>query len=263
MESELAYRSVLAVDIEHSAGRGNAAFWRIREVLSAALRSSFERGGIDWEACLRDDLGDGFRVVPPPGVPKAALIHPLVPELSARLAAHNRMAGPSTRVRVRMALHAGDVRLGPSGEVTGYPLEVLARLLDAAPLRTALARAPESVAVALLVSRHFHDETVRHGYPGIDPESFREVAINEKEHSADAWLHLPGHPAAPPSPTRDQATGERAGREQAAGEGDDGGKRTGDRQTGGRATMVNKASGNGVVYATQNGTTNIHITGRP
>lgn len=262
MGDEVEYRAVLAVDIEHSAGRGNVALLRIREVLAEALRESFLQSGIDWEACLRDDLGDGFRVTAPAGVRKTRLIHPLVHELAARLRAHNRTAGPSTRIRVRAALHAGDVRVGPHGEVSGRPLEVLARLLDAGPVRTALARAPEAVCVALVVSPHFYDETVPHGYPGIDPEAFREVAVKVKEHTSAAWLHLPGHPdpapepdpapapepapapAPAPDPERapDTATGERAPE---------------------RPAMVNNAYEHGTVYATQNGSQNIHITGRP
>ena len=242
MEPELAYRTLLAVDIEKSADRGNVALRQIREALSTALRESFTESGIDWEACLRDDLGDGFRVTTPAGVRKARLIHPLVHELAVRLRAHNRTAGPLTRIRVRMALHAGDVCLGPDGQVTGRPLEVLARMLDAEPSREALSRAPESVTASLLVSQHFYDETVRHGYPGIDPDAFRRVALSEKEFTAPAWLHLPGTAAAPQAPPQSGVS---------------------DRPAPGTSKMVNKASGNGAVYALQNGTQNIHLTGSP
>ncbi len=242
MAQQLEYRALLAVDIERSSGRGNVAFHQIRDVLSRSLRESFEQSGIDWEACLRDDLGDGFRVAAPTGTPKAKLIHPLVPEIAVRLRAHNRMAGPKTQVRVRIALHAGDVCLGPAGEVTGQSLEVLARMLDAAPARTALAAAPDTVTASLLVSQHFYDETVRHGYPGIDPDSFRKVRLTEKEYTADAWLHLPEHAVAPEATRPD---GETRG------------------STPGHSKMVNKVSGHGVLNATQHGTQNIHLTGKP
>ncbi|KUJ66226.1 hypothetical protein ACZ90_39270 [Streptomyces albus subsp. albus] len=248
MEQEWDYRAMLATDIERSAGRGNTALLRIREVLTTALRAAFEESGIDWEACLRTDLGDGLRVIAPSKVRKARLIHPLVHELAVRLRAHNRTAGAATRVRVRMALHAGELRVGPAGEVTGQPLEVLARMLDAAPSRSALAAAPESVTTSLLVSQHFYEDTVQHGYPGIDPESFRKVRLHEKEHTADAWLHLPGHPAVPQEPPM-------PGPQRPEDEGADGGSGAG------HSKMINRASGNGVIYATQNG--NIHLTGRP
>lgn len=236
---ELEYRALLAVDIERSAGRGNVAFARIREVLSTALRESFEQSGIDWAACLHTDLGDGMRVTAPAGVQKTRLLHPLVHELAVRLRAHNRTAGPATRIRVRIALHAGDVHVGQAGEITGRPLEVLARLLDAAAARTALAQAPETVSAAVLVSQHFYEETVRHGYPGVDPDTFCKVTVTAKEYAADAWLHLSGHSVLAREPATEGARGQGAAD---------------------RSKMVNNASGHGVIYAAQNGTQEIHFT---
>lgn len=240
-ELDLEYRALLAVDIERSAGRGNVAFHRIREVLHTALRESFEQSGIDWHSCLRHDLGDGMRVAAPSGTRKTRLLYPLLPELAARLRAHNRPAGPDTRVRVRAALHAGDICLGPAGAVTGRPLEVLARLLDAPPAREALARAPQTVAASVLVSQHYYEDAVRHGYPGIDPETFRQVTVVAKEFTGDAWLHLPGHPVPPPAGPADRAA-EKEPRQE-------------------RSTMIVKASGHGTVYATQHGDTHIHSAG--
>jgi class 3 adenylate cyclase len=197
MDHEPEYRALMAVDVEHSAGRGDMALQTVRDVLFSSLRESFERSGIDWEACLRDDLGDGVRVTAPAGTHKTRLIHPLTHELAVRLRAHNRLAGPLTRIRVRIALHAGDVYIDRAGTITGQPLEVLARMLDAAPARTALANAPETVPSVVLVSQHFYDETVRHGYPGTDPETFHNVTFTVKEYTADAWLHLPLSAIAP------------------------------------------------------------------
>ncbi|MGY1435806.1 hypothetical protein [Streptomyces reniochalinae] len=160
------------------------------------------------------------------------------------------MAGPSTSVRVRAALHAGDVCLGQDGQVTGRPLEVLARMLDARQARAALDAAPDTVTASLLISQHFYDETVRHGYPGIEPETFTRVALAEKEYAAHAWLHLPGYAGAPRAPGPAATTAPADGTPTApdAASAPPPGK------------MVNRASGNGVVYATQNGTQNIHLT---
>ncbi|MCX4744202.1 hypothetical protein OG455_01510 [Kitasatospora sp. NBC_01287] len=265
MDRELEYRVVLAVDIERSAGRGNTALLRIREVLATALREAFGQSGIDWAACLCEDLGDGLRVTAPAGTPKSRMIHPLVHELVARLRAHNRTAGAATRIRVRIALHAGDLWIAPDGSVAGRPLEVLARLLDAAPARRALAAAPAAVDASLIVSRHIHEETVGHGHPGIDPETFREVVVTAKEFTDAAWLQLVGRSTAVPEPVaapepvphavpepvavpepepvaapERTAVTERPGRE--------------------RSSMVNRASGHGVIYAAQHGVQHIHIS---
>lgn len=230
---------MLAVDIESSGGRGNTALLRIREVLFGMVREAMAHSGIDWESGLCADLGDGMRVIAPAGASKFRMIHPSVRHLAAALEAHNESAAPAERIRVRMALHAGDLFLGPADEVAGQPLVVLARLLDATPVRKALAQAPATVTVAALLSQHFYDETVGHGYPGIDPRTFHRVAVAEKETSVHAWLHLSGAVIVPlPDATATPDTSN-SPRPQ-------------------RPSMVNKASGQGIVYATQNGTQHIH-----
>ena len=198
MASHPEYRSVLAADIAGSAGRGDRALRDIRAVLFTALRAAMERSEIDWTACSRHDMGDGIRLIMPPGTPKTRLLHPLGYELAVRLRAHNNGAAPLAQVRIRLALHAGDVHVGSDGTTVGHPLEVVARLLDAPPARQALAADP-ALPLAVIVSPHFYDETVPQGYPGIDRESFRRVAVTVKEFAGEAWLWLPLAPG-PASP---------------------------------------------------------------
>jgi hypothetical protein len=238
------YRAMLALDIERSSGRGNVALLRIREVLFDALRECMERSGIDWRACVREDLGDGMRVIAPPAVRKPLLLHPFLHDLAGRLRTHNQTADLSTRIRVRVALHAGDLYAGSDGVVSGHPLEVLARLLDATPARDALARSPQSVSLAALMSQHFYDETVPHGYDGIDADTFHQVAFTEKEYTARAWLHLPQSPVVP---ALDPGT-----------TGDD----IGDDRAAGSPTMINNARDSSVLNAVQNGAQHIHHGGK-
>lgn len=193
------YRTILAADIVGSAGRGDRALLCIREALFTALREAMERSEIDWTACTRHDTGDGVRLILPSKVQKAQLIHPLGYELAARLRAHNLGATPPTQVRVRLALHAGDIHLDREGTAIGSPFEVVARLLDAPPAREALAHKSTAVPLVIIVSRHFY-ETMPHGYPGIERESFRRVAVAVKEYEADAWLWLPPTPELWPAP---------------------------------------------------------------
>lgn len=261
MEETWEYRALFAADIAGSSGRGDVALRQIRQALSIALRESFTQSGIDWEACLRHDLGDGMRIVAPAGTPETSLVHPLVHELTARLRAHNLLAGAPTRIRLRMALHVGSVQVGSDGTVVGRPLEVLARLLDAEPVRTTLARAPEAT-TALLVSEHFHEAAVCQGQPGADPAAFRHVEVREKEFAGSAWLHVPlyGVPQAT-EPAQTTMPGNTGGADRA---GEDGGPpardRTADDMPAGNTKMISKASGHGVIYAVGNGT--IRISGR-
>lgn len=246
MATNREYRVLLAADIERSAGRGDEALRKIRDVLRTALRESAERSGIDWDACLSRDTGDGMWLILPAGVQKTLLLHPLARELAALLQAHNRMAGPPAQVRVRLSLHAGDICLVPDGEPYGRPFEVTARMLDADPVKAALASSPGPLAV--VVSQHFYEETVPHGYPGIEPENFRRVSLTVKEYTADAWLCLPhsGTPAAAP-----QDRSERPGRPE---------RPEASKEVPGRSVQINKAKENGTVYATQHGSQHIYVT---
>lgn len=241
------YRALLAVDIEKSSGRGDPALLAIRNALARAVAESVERSGIAWDACIREDLGDGLRVVAPSGASRAALIHPLTAELGARLQAHNRYAGPLTRIRVRMAVHAGDVLIGADGSPAGASLAVLARMLESKACRDALKDAPETTPLALVVSQHVYEETVVHGYPGVDPDDFEAVDIVEKEYHARGWLHVPGKRfgQAAASDVSDAA--------QAA----DDGPTPGD----GGALMIVEARGHGTAHGVQRGVMNIHYHG--
>lgn len=194
------YRAILATDITGSAGRGDSALHSIRDGLFTALRQAIEHSGINWEECSWRDTGDGAWLIMPTRVQKAQLIHPLGYELAVLLRAYNLRAAPSTQVRVRMALHAGDIHFDPQGTATGTALEVTARLLDSPAAREALAGDGGTAPLAIIVSPHFYDETVPHGYPGVERDSFRRVAVTVKEYTADAWLWLPLVPELAPAP---------------------------------------------------------------
>lgn len=194
VDTEPVHRALLAVDVESSGGRESQAFVVFRDVLFTALREAFEASLIGWAECVRADRGDGMTVVVPADVPKSRLIHPLLGELAARLRQHNRYAGEQTRIRLRVAIHAGEVLVDAHG-VTGRPKVHLARLLEADALRAALATAPESATVALIVSETIYDNVVADGNLGIDPERYRRVTVSVKETTVPAWVHVPGHPA--------------------------------------------------------------------
>jgi hypothetical protein len=241
-DGEPLHRAMLSVDIEASSGRGDAAQRLIRAALWDALSEAVRQSGIDPAACVRSDYGDGFRLIFPPGTRKSRLIYPLISDLAARLKAHNAKAAALTAIRIRAALHAGDVSLDREGQPEGAALEVQARLIEAPLLHTALRQAPQDVPVALLLSSHFHGEAVQQGIPGIEPAAYREVAFTTKEYSGMAWLYLPGYTlpdqvAQPAEPDgADQTAPPKSGRKKAA-----------------SSKMTNRVSGHGVGFFVQNG----------
>jgi hypothetical protein len=191
------YRALLACDIAGSAGRGERRLQDVRGVLRSALLGAFDSAGLDLRRFADSDTGDGLRLVAPAGLPKAALLVPLLPELAARIREHNAQAGQDTRLRLRVAVHAGEIRLDPAGTASGAPFETLARLLDSAVLRHAALAGPGGTPVAAILSRHVHEETVGHGYQGLDADAFTSADVRVKEYAGRAWLWYPGSPVGP------------------------------------------------------------------
>jgi hypothetical protein len=252
MESVYEYRALLACDIASSSGRGEAALQEIRAALEQACHAAFRAAGLDWERCRRQDTGDGFQLVAPPGVQKRKLLHPALPGLATLLRAHNGRAPEHLRIRLRVALHAGEVRLDPDGGACGAPFEILARLLNAAPLRTALADAPDSVPIAAILSQHYGEETVGHFGVGPAADAFVPVGVLEKAYRGQAWIHYPGSPIGPRVATAwPLAPGQLPPKE----------SQTPDiaRVPAGSSVQKNRASGHGKVFAVQNGA--LHLGG--
>jgi hypothetical protein len=242
MESVYEYRALLACDIASSAGRGENNLQEIRGVLQSACDAAFQAAGLDWTGCQRQDTGDGFQLVVPSGIRKQTLLYPVLPDLAMLVRAHNRQAPDRVKIRLRVALHAGEVRLDPDGGFSGAPFEVLARLLNSAPVRTALSHAPDGVPVAAILSQHYGEETIGHGYAGPDADAFIPVEVREKAYVGRAWIHCPGSPIGPQSAIA-SAVERKEALPPAQG-----------------AVQRNKASGRGRIFAVQNGT--MQVDGR-
>jgi hypothetical protein len=186
------YRALMSVDIEKSAGRGDAAMAATKRFLGEAMQASFRASGLSWDDCHQTDLGDGLRLVFGRDIAKSKLLEPFLSEMATRFLAHNRSSPSREQMRLRVAMHAGEVRMA-DGEVIGAPLETLARLLDAPPLKAALSAAPASRTVALGMSQHFYDEVVARDHPGIASDLFVRAPFTVKETESTIWLHVPGY----------------------------------------------------------------------
>ncbi|MEV6486625.1 hypothetical protein [Streptomyces sp. NPDC051576] len=263
MNPRYEYRALLACDIAGSAGRGERRLQEIRGVLRSALSGVLDSADLDARAFSYVDTGDGCQLVAPAALPKAGLLFPLLPELGRRIREHNQHAGPDTRMRIRAAAHAGEIRLDPDGTVSGAPFEALARLLDSAPLRHAAVAGPNGTPVAAILSRHFYEETVGHGYEGLDADAFTAVDVRVKEYAARAWLWYPGSPVGPHVDSgRDSGreavrdSGRDPGREAVRDSDRDSGSGSGEQpaETGARSVgQLVQATGHGTVFAVHRG----------
>ncbi len=202
------HRSVLVVDVEEYGQEWRTTPHRlaVRDGLGRALRRAFEDTGLPWADCRVDDCGDGAFVLVPPHVPKALLIESLPYALVDGLRQHNKFHSAEERIRLRMALHAGEVAFDDRG-VTAPAINRAFRLLDAAPVKHALRESPGVLVV--VTSDWFFDEVVRHSGV-IDPATFRPARVTVKETVTTGWLCRPDHPYVPTRFSRWSLTNERS-----------------------------------------------------
>jgi tetratricopeptide (TPR) repeat protein len=192
------HRTVLAVDVEGFGDRRRTGAHQVavREGLYRVLGKAFSLTGIPWGGCHIEDRGDGAFILAPPEVPKSLFVESLPAHLVSALREHNVVHSAPARIRLRMALHAGEMHLDAYG-ATGASINLAFRLLDARELKAALARAPG--VLALIVSSWFFDEVVRNN-PASGPLSYREVRVAVKETDTSAWIALPDGAESPMVP---------------------------------------------------------------
>ncbi|MFI9006390.1 hypothetical protein ACIGNX_04030 [Actinosynnema sp. NPDC053489] len=191
------HRTVVVVDVSAFGRRSRAPQEEIRRGVYAALEAAFDDSGLDWSGADHEDRGDGVLVLVPAEVPKSRVVGGLPHALLGELRRYNATRNEDARIRLRMAVTAGEVRYDEHG-VVGDEVTLAFRLLDSAPLRDALARS--TAVLALIVSDRFHADVVRPD-PALDPGSFRQVRVDVKEVRGRAWLHVPeGAPPPPPPP---------------------------------------------------------------
>ncbi|MEU4526066.1 hypothetical protein AB0F52_46025 [Amycolatopsis sp. NPDC024027] len=183
------HRSIVVIDMADFGRRTDLAQLHARTSLDRVVNAAFRASEIAWHRLVNEDRGDGMIVFIPATVSKAVLLHPFLPQLITRLRDYNAQVGAGHRIRVRVAVHAGEVVHGPHGWI-GTDLNFACRLVDSAPLYQALARQTQSD-VAVAVSEVIHQAVVRHGHRGIDPASYKPVHVAVKEVATRAWIHVP------------------------------------------------------------------------
>ena len=130
------HRAIVVVDVEGFGDqrRTNQHQMAVRDGLYRALQDAFGSAGIPWDDCGHEDRGDGVFVLVPAEVPKALLAESLPPALVTALNTHNDRHPTLEQIRLRMALHAGEVHYDQHG-VTAVAVNLAFRLLDASPLK--------------------------------------------------------------------------------------------------------------------------------
>lgn len=190
------YRTILAVDIvafsspERTDPIRLRLHQRLRRICDALLRQ-IGAGGADG---ISNDTGDGFIYSIDPSVSKTLLLDRLVPRLARRLERENAARPRNEEMRLRVAVHAGEVLRDPK-PLVGVAVIHACRLLDAEPLRACLRVTDRPL--ALVVSQAIYDNVVRQEYGRIQRSAFHAVIAAVKETTEHAWVHVPGDASAP------------------------------------------------------------------
>ncbi|HUK69336.1 MAG TPA: hypothetical protein VLW50_11395 [Streptosporangiaceae bacterium] len=189
-EAVTRYCPMLAIDIKafNRPERGEDVQLFLRAAMYRLLAGAFDGSCVQWSACHREDRGDGVLIVAPPGTPEAALIDPLVDHLRAGLRRHNKLCSDLATIRLRMAVHAGQVQFDQNG-VSGYAVTHLFRMLEAAAFKRAFTKSDADF--ALVASAALYKDVISQGPGLIDPDMYAPINIRCKETRARAWLYLP------------------------------------------------------------------------
>jgi class 3 adenylate cyclase len=171
------HRTIVVVDVEgFGTQRRTPDQVAVRNGLYRALQQAFREAHIPWADCYHEDRGDGVFILAPAELPKGAFVESLPYVLVEALRQHNSTHCPQARIRLRMALHAGEIQYDDHG-VTGTAINLAFRLLEAAPLKAAFAESPGVLAV--ITSSWFFDEVV-HQSDVIDRAAYHSVQVTVK-----------------------------------------------------------------------------------
>jgi hypothetical protein len=158
-------------------------FWKL-------MRTAFAEAGIPWDALFVENTGDGAMIQLPPEVAKADLVAQLPDRMLAELRRYNAVHAEEANVRLRVALHAGEVHQGSHGTISDANSFAF-RLIEEPAAKKAL---KESGAVmVLIVSDSFYQDVIR-ADPAADAGSYRRIPVAVKETKTEAWLRLLGAP---------------------------------------------------------------------
>ncbi|MDN3353674.1 hypothetical protein [Actinomadura sp. DC4] len=159
----------------------------LRDQMYRILSQACTMTGLSLPDCYNEDRGDGVLIVAPPEPPADDLLAPFAYHLTAVLRRYNRLAGPISHIRMRVALHTGLAHRDNHG-VAGRSLVHLFRLLEAGSFKAACAASAADIGV--IVSDRLYEDALAHGAL-IDPCDFQKLRVTCKETRTWAWVWSP------------------------------------------------------------------------
>jgi hypothetical protein len=194
-------RVVVGVDIQASSSRNDRRGRLLQRELNRMLDDAADGAGISRKRWERRGEGDGEVAMLPADVDLLAVVRRFPSQLDQLLTDHNDDHKPETCIRLRVAMHIGGIIFpkGPLG-YGGRAFEVLQRLLNSAPVRTALAEAP-AANFAQIISESLYQKAVVPELGGLRPRQFKKVQVDlpDRNFHQTAYVYIPKDPYAPPA----------------------------------------------------------------
>ncbi len=191
--------TIVALDVQGYGDLPRTDFHRtaVHNGLNRAVRRAFESASVRWDSCDWQDGGDGALILVPSSTSKIVVLDQVVRHLTDEVREHNEASSHEARIRLRLCLHAGDVRRTDYG-VVGNGIILVNRLLNSAEVRKE--RNDSAEPLILAVTDAFFHEVVKH-HPAANPETYRKVRVAVKETDVDAWVRITSPSGRPTPPT--------------------------------------------------------------
>jgi len=189
VKSDAMHHTILLVDIKEFRGAKRTGDIRanLREQLYRLVREALKRAEVtQWEEA---DRGDAVLILVAADVAKTRLLDAWVLWLASGLRRYNDRSSPGAEMRLRAAVHWGEVTRDENGFV-GTDLDDTFRLLDCVPIRKALDSS--SAGLAVIVSDPFYQSVVKADAGLIGPNEFEQVEVRIKELRTTAWITVRG-----------------------------------------------------------------------
>lgn len=196
--------SMAIVDIEKFGTRNNADQSWLRARMYEMVEKAIEAAGLDWSRCEREDRGDAVILLIPADEAKQDISDGFVRQLNTELIRYAARTTGTVKMRVRLALHFGEVGHDANGWVGG-DLNTCCRLVDLPELKLTLQKHQETN-LALVVSNQWYDAVVRHNPGLVDHLKYRRISFVAKELRDIAWIHVPESPLRLRRPVRTVVT---------------------------------------------------------
>jgi vWA-MoxR associated protein C-terminal domain/vWA-MoxR associated protein middle region 0 len=183
------HQTIVVVDVARFTDPARTAHHQlaVREGLYKVLKGAFIEAGVDLDNCTVEDRGDGKLILMPPDVDNGRLADQLPSRLVAGLRRHNAVHSAEAEIKLRVALHTGEVRHDEQGAV-GQAVNEAFRIVELQEAKSALMLS--TGALALIASDAFYRDVIVHD-PATDPSSYQRILISTNETLLVAWLRLP------------------------------------------------------------------------